>query len=129
MKALLVRAAAVASVSLAIDQLTKVFARASLALCTTHGAVGCERIDLVAGSELIRVRNAGSALGFAHDLWIWVPIALAGLTLVLVYARAGGARAPSASAKRYSSEEIGPPATAISRMARGASPLARTSAQ
>ena len=98
MKALLVRAAAVASVSLAIDQLTKVFARASLALCTTHGAVGCERIDLVAGSELIRVRNAGSALGFAHDLWIWVPIALAGLTLVLVYARAGGARAPIALA-------------------------------
>jgi signal peptidase II len=86
MKALFGRVLAIATGIVAIDQLTKVFARAGLALCTARGAIGCDRVRL-GGAELLRVRNAGSAFGFQQDLWIWVPIAALGLALVMLYAR------------------------------------------
>ena len=89
MKALLAKAAGIATLVILADQATKVVIRSSLALCSTHGAIGCDRAGIAGPVELIRLRNAGSAFGFSQDLWIWVPIALAGLVLVLLYARAG----------------------------------------
>src|SRR5687767_930881 len=91
MRALLTKATAVATFAMVVDRLTKILARETLALCTADGAVGCDRAGLAGPAELIRVRNAGSAFGFHQDLWVWVPIAIGGLALVLLYARAGKA--------------------------------------
>jgi signal peptidase II len=88
-KTLLSRSMAIAGIAIALDQLTKAFVRGALDLCTARGAVGCARVRVAGSFELIRIRNSGSAFGFHKDLWMWGPVAIAGLALVLVYARGG----------------------------------------
>lgn len=74
---------------LLVDEATKSLARAALTLCTPPSAA-CERIDLPGGLELLRVANEGSGLGFQQGWWLWFVLAVAGMLLVLAYARRGG---------------------------------------
>ena len=76
---------------LLVDEATKSLARAALTLCTPPSAA-CERIDLPGGLELLRVANEGSGLGFRQGWWLWFLLALAGVLLVLAYARHHGGR-------------------------------------
>jgi signal peptidase II len=83
----LVSAAAVALTTVAIDQAMKLAAHATLALCSEPPASACDQVALFGAVRLIRVENAGSALGFMQGMGVWVLLAVAGLALVPLYAR------------------------------------------
>ena len=80
--------AAIAALTFAVDELTKVLARASLSLCHVPSDA-CQQTDLTSWFGFVRLENGGSPLGFGQGLWVWVLLALVGLLLVPVYARAG----------------------------------------
>jgi len=81
------RAAAVALVVLAVDELLKNAARVSLKLCTTPPVTNCDRLDLLGPLWLVHTANAGSVLGFTQGWWVWVLLAGVGVLLVPIYAR------------------------------------------
>ena len=86
-KSLALRAGFIATLVLSADELLKVFVRARLPVCDMHALAGCERLDLVGPLRLVRIENAGSALGYAQGWQIWLLLAVLGLVLVPVYAR------------------------------------------
>jgi len=67
-----------------VDEVTKTAARLLLPLCLTHG---CPSVTVFGSVKLVRVGNAGSALGFAQGLSIWTFITAAGLVGAGVLAR------------------------------------------
>lgn len=98
MKSPLMRTTRVALAVLVVDQLSKLLVRWMLAPCTAPGAVGCERAGFLGRAQLLRVANAGSALGFQQGLWIWIPVAAAGVVLIVWYLRGGRTNAAVALA-------------------------------
>jgi signal peptidase II len=78
-----------AAVIIAVDELTKTLARILLPLCSTSE---CHEVDLAPWFGFVRMANGGSPLGFAQGLWLWTAIAVAGVLLVPIYARAGARR-------------------------------------
>jgi signal peptidase II len=67
-----------------LDEATKTLARRLLPLCVSHG---CPPTRLIGPVELVRLRNAGSALGFVQGLWLWTVLTILGIALVPVIAR------------------------------------------
>jgi signal peptidase II len=74
-------------VVIAADQAMKIAARTTLAVCAEPPASACDQVALLGSARLIRVENAGSALGLMQGLSVWVLLAIAGLALVPLYAR------------------------------------------
>jgi signal peptidase II len=74
---------------LLLDEATKTLARSALTLCAPASA-SCPRIDLPGGLAFVRVANDGSGFGFLQGWSLWIVLAVAGLLLVLAYARHGG---------------------------------------
>jgi signal peptidase II len=66
------------------DALTKAIARVALPLCEART---CRELTVIGPFHLVRVRNAGSALGFLPGLWLWALVAAAGVCLVPILAR------------------------------------------
>jgi signal peptidase II len=62
----------IAGLVVAIDQAAKAAARAALPTCVARG---CAHLRLL-GVDLVRVDNAGSALGFAQGRGVWIVVAL-----------------------------------------------------
>jgi len=81
------KAGLIAAVVLAVDEATKALARTSLQLCTAQLLRDCERVHLTGPVDLVRVANAGSALGFAQGLWVWLLVASLGAAAVPLLAR------------------------------------------
>lgn len=79
-------AAAAASLVLVSDELLKAFVRANLAVCDVERVSACARLDLAGPLRLVRAENAGSALGFAQGLGVWVLLAALGVLLIPLYA-------------------------------------------
>jgi signal peptidase II len=71
-----------ATLVVAIDQAAKVAVRAALPACAPRD---CARLRWL-GIELVRVNNAGSALGFAQGRGIWIVFALAATIVATVAA-------------------------------------------
>jgi signal peptidase II len=80
------RAAALALLVLALDELVKSWARARLAPCISQPSA-CDRLEMVGPLWLVRTANAGSAYGFVQGWWGWIALALLGLLLIPLYAR------------------------------------------
>jgi signal peptidase II len=78
--------AIVATVVLLSDELLKAFVRASLPACDVYRLADCAHLDLVGPLRLVRADNAGSALGYAQGLGIWVLLAAVGVLLIPLYA-------------------------------------------
>jgi signal peptidase II len=79
-------AATAAILVLVSDELLKAFVRATLAVCDVSHLSACPRLDLVGPLRLVRAENAGSALGYAQGLGVWVLLAAVGLLLIPLYA-------------------------------------------
>lgn len=73
----------VATAVLVVDGATKAAAHAALPLCRAD----CDSPGPVG---LLRLENAGSALGFVQGLWIWTLLALLGASLAVFVARRVG---------------------------------------
>jgi signal peptidase II len=76
------RVITIAALVVIVDQVLKAFARGQLAACILPQLSSCEQEGLVGPVRLIRLQNAGSALGFLQGLWIWVLIAVLGLVIL-----------------------------------------------
>jgi len=81
--------AAVAGLVLLMDWITKAMAHLLLSECTDPMA-RCAGVDLPGPVSLLRVENAGSALGFLPGLWVWTVAAVLGLLLVRFIQHRGG---------------------------------------
>jgi len=66
------------------DAVTKTIARIALPLCEARQ---CRELSVLGPLHLVRVRNAGSALGFLPGLWLWALVAIGGVCLVPILAR------------------------------------------
>jgi signal peptidase II len=80
-------AAAIATLTLLIDELVKSAARSLLAPCPNPLGGPCERLPLLGPLSLVRTSNAGSAMGYAQGVGIWVVLAALGVLLIGLYAR------------------------------------------
>ncbi len=76
------RVIAIAAVVVIVDQVLKAFARGQLAECILPQVSSCEQTGLFGPLRLIRLENAGSALGFVQGLWVWLLIAALGLVIL-----------------------------------------------
>lgn len=79
-------AATAALLALVSDEMLKAFVRARLDLCDVSHLSACARLDLIGPLRLVRAENAGSALGFAPGLGVWVLLAVVGVLLIPLYA-------------------------------------------
>jgi signal peptidase II len=84
---LIAGATGIAVLVLVTDQAAKLLARHSLAVCAGPPASACDQVVVAGALRLIRVENAGSALGFAQGFWVWALIAALGLALLPLYGR------------------------------------------
>ena len=76
-----------AAVILVSDELLKTFVRATLPVCNGHYLASCAHLDLAGPLRLVRTENAGSALGYAQGLGLWIALAAVGVLLIPIYVR------------------------------------------
>jgi signal peptidase II len=86
-RTLFLRATSIGAVVLLVDQSLKLVARQSLAACSGPPVSACERLGLGGPFGLLRLENAGSALGFFQGMSVWAVIAVLGLALIPLYGR------------------------------------------
>jgi signal peptidase II len=71
-----------------VDQLAKVVVRVSLSPCTHPPASACDQVSLLGHAvSVLRMENAGSALGVRQGLWLWTGLALFGLGIALALSK------------------------------------------
>jgi signal peptidase II len=84
---MLLRPISVAAAVLLIDQLMKAVVRQSLSVCSDGPARVCDQFVLGGPIRVLRLENAGSALGFLQGSWVWLLIAAVGFALIPLYAQ------------------------------------------
>jgi signal peptidase II len=86
-KALILNALAVGGGVVFVDQLMKVVVRRTMTECTGPPVSACERVAIAGPVSLLRLENAGSALGFLQGMLVWVFVAMLGMVLLMIYGR------------------------------------------
>jgi len=79
---LVAKVAFIAGLTLAFDESLKTLVRLTMANCATHDAVGCDYLNAGGVAGILRVENAGSAMGFVQGSFAWVALAALGLLLI-----------------------------------------------
>jgi len=70
---------------LVLDHSLKLVVRSQLRSCEEGALSACDHIGLPSGLRLVSTRNAGSVLGLAQDLDLWVVLAMVSLLLIPLY--------------------------------------------
>lgn len=85
-RAFVLRIALVAGCVVLVDQVCKSLVRANYPACPNPP---CEGLDLGV-VRFVNARNAGSALGHAPGLWLWLVLAIASVVMIFAFARRMG---------------------------------------